>query len=322
MKRLSGRKASLQPLKGKVIGIIGFGPQGRVQAELLKRQGFKVVVGVRKGQSWKAAEKAKHKVMTITEATLAADLLLVLVSDTAHREVMDKHVVPFLRPGQTVVFAQGYSVAFNEVHLPWFVDVILIAPSAPAKEMLDLFARKQGVPASVGVGNNFSGKAVKTALALCRTLGFTRKFMLWSSFREEGITDLFSEQGPIVGGLVELMKASFETLVKAGYSPEVAYSCCVLEPYYVARLIHEQGIHGMLSRVSETAKYGALTVGPQIIGKAVRKELRKALKRIESGEFMRELQRNRHRLPELLDREARSEIEQTRRKLLAPPQRG
>ena len=167
----------------------------------------------------------------------------------------------------------------------------------------------------MGVGNNFSGKAVKTALALCRALGFTRKFLLWSSFREEGITDLFSEQGPIVGGLVELMKASFETLVKAGYSPEVAYSCCVLEPYYVARLIHEQGIHGMLSRVSETAKYGALTVGPQIIGKAVRKEMRKALKRIESGEFMRELQRNRFKLPELLDQEARSEIEQTRRKL-------
>ncbi|MBS3063393.1 MAG: ketol-acid reductoisomerase [Candidatus Diapherotrites archaeon] len=317
MKVLKGRKPSLKPLKGKTIAVIGFGPQGRVQAELLKRQGFKVIVGLRRGKSWKEAEKARHQVMTITAATLAADLLLVLVADTAHREVLDKHIVPFLRPGQTVVFAQGYSVAFNEVHLPWFVDVILLAPGVPAKEMLVPTGKALSARASVGIGNNFSGKASQTAKALCEALGFPRRNLLWSSFREEGITDLFSEQGPIVGGLIELMKASFETLVNAGYSPEVAYSCCVLEPYYVARLVHEQGIHGMLSRVSETAKYGALTVGPKIIGREVRREMRKALKRIESGEFMGELQRNRFKLPELLDREARSEIEKTRRKLVS-----
>ncbi len=306
------KKPSLKPLKGKTIAVLGFGPQGRAQAELLKRQGIKVIVGVRKGKSWKEAEKARHKVMTITAATLAADILIILVSDTSHREVMDKHIVPFLRPGQTVVFAQGYSVAFNEVHLPWFVDVILLAPGAPAKEMLAPSGKALNARVLVGVGNNFSGHASQTAKALCEALGFPRRNLLWSSFREEGITDLFSEQGPIVGGLMELMEGSFETLVKAGYSPEVAYACCVLEPYYVARLIHEQGIHGMLSRVSETAKYGALTVGPKLIN---RKELTKALKRIESGEFMRELEKNRYKLPDLLDKEAKTLLEQTRKKL-------
>jgi len=315
MKVHKGKKASLKPLKGKRIAVIGFGSQGRAQAELFRKQGFKVIVGVRKGRSWKVAVKARFKVQPIEDAVKNSDIVMVLVADTAHKEVVNHHIAPVLRPGQTICFAQGYSVAFNEVHLPWFVDVILIAPSGPAKEMLDLFPHKQGVPASVGVGNNFSGKASQTALALCEALGFTRKFLLWSSFREEGITDLFSEQGPIVGGLVELMKAGFETLVKAGYSPEVAYACCVHEPYYVARLIHEQGIHGMLSRVSETAKYGALTVGPKIIGKAVRQEMWKALKRIESGEFMRELARNRYKLPDLLDKEAKTLLEQTRRKL-------
>jgi ketol-acid reductoisomerase len=281
--------ASLEPLKNKTIAVIGYGIQGRAQAMNLRDSGLRVIVGLRKGgKSWDLAVSERFEVYEVEEAVKRADVVLVLIPDMEQPMVWERQIGPFLKEGAVVDFAHGFNIHYGLIKPPRHVDVVMVAPKAPGKAVREEFLAGRGVPALVAVHQDYSGSALKYALALAKGIGATRAGVIETTFAEETETDLIGEQTVLVGGLMELIKRGFEVLVEMGYQPEVAYFEVLNEAKLIMDLIWQRGIYGMLNGVSDTAKYGGLTVGPKVIDEDVKDKMRQAALRVKSGEFAKE----------------------------------
>jgi ketol-acid reductoisomerase len=273
-------------LDGHVIAIIGYGSQGHAHALNLRDSGAKVVVGLRpNGASWKRAVAEGLDVRAVADAASAADVIMMLVPDQEARAVYESGVAPALRPGKTLMFAHGFNIHFKEIVPPAGVDVSMIAPKSPGHLVRSEFQEGRGVPALVAVHQDASGHALANALAYAAGIGCTRAGVLQTTFREETETDLFGEQTVLCGGVTALIKAGFETLVDAGYSPELAYFECMHELKLIVDLMYRGGMKFMRYSISDTAEYGDYTRGPRIITDAVRQEMVRILSEIQNGSF-------------------------------------
>lgn len=281
--------ANLDLFKEKTVAIIGYGSQGHAHALNLKDSGVNVVVGLYAGS--KSAAKATSeglKVLSVAEASAAADLIMILLPDEAQKSVYLEEIKPNLKAGKVLAFAHGFNIHFGQVVPPEDVDVIMVAPKGPGHLVRRTYAQGEGVPALFAVYQDASGEARDRALAYAKGIGGTRAGVLETSFREETETDLFGEQVVLCGGLSELIKSGFETLVNAGYQPEIAYFECLHEVKLIVDLVVEGGLAKMRDSISNTAEYGDYTRGPRIVTDATRAEMRKILKEIQSGQFARE----------------------------------
>jgi ketol-acid reductoisomerase len=281
--------ANLDVLKGKKLAVIGYGSQGEAQAKNLKNSGLNVVIGVRRnGESWKRAEKDGFKVYEIPEAAKNGDVILMLTPDTSQPDIYKESIAPYLTEGKTIDFAHGFNIHFKQIIPPKNVDVIMVAPKSPGPRVRETYLSGFGVPALIAVYQNPTGHAKETALAISKGLGCTRAGVLETTFKDETESDLIGEQTVLIGGLIELIKKGFEVLVEAGYPPELAYFEACNEAKLIMDLIYQRGITGMLKAVSDTAKYGGLTVGPKVLDENVKENMRKAAENVKNGKFAKE----------------------------------
>ncbi len=280
---------SLDVIKDKRIAIIGYGSQGHAHALNLKDSGLDVVVGLRKGgKSWEKAQADGLKVMEVAEAVASSQIIMMLIPDTMQPEVYKSQVAPNLKEGDALAFAHGFNIHFGQIVPPENVDVFMVAPKGPGSLVRRMYEEGKGVPCLAAVYQDYTGKAFEIALAYAKGIGGTRAGVIETTFKEETETDLFGEQVILCGGVTALIKAAFETLVEAGYQPEVAYFECLHELKLIVDLIYEQGISGMRRWISDTAKYGDVTRGPRVIDEHVRERLWEILDEIQTGEFARE----------------------------------
>src|SRR5438128_8723017 len=276
-------------LKRKTCAVIGFGAQGRAHALNLRDSEIKVVVGLYRGSKSRArARRNRLKVFETAEAVRRGDVIFLALPDTEMPAVYKKEIAPNLRAGQTLAFAHGFAIHYRTIVPRKDVDVVMVAPKGLGPMVRREFVRGRGVPALVAVHQNPSRHAKQTALAWAKAIGCTRAGAIETTFRDETETDLFGEQAVLCGGVTALIEAGFDTLVRAGYPPELAYFECLHELKFIVDLIHEEGIAGMRSLISDTAKWGSLTVGPRIVDSSVRKKMTTALRDIRSGKFARE----------------------------------
>ena len=307
------KDADLSILMGKTIAVLGYGIQGRAWALNMRDSKLRVIVGVRPGKSFDLAKQEGFEVYSVADAVKRADVIAVLLPDMAQPSVWREEIETNLKPGTTVIFAHGFNIRFGLIKPPPNVDVVLIAPKAPGKAVRDEFVKGWGVPALVAVHQDYTGNALKIALAVAKANGFTRVGVIETTFAEETETDLIGEQTVLVGGLMELIKKGFETMVELGYQPEVAYFEVLNEAKLIMDLIWEKGLTGMLLSVSETARYGGLTIGPQVINDDVKRRMKEAAERVRNGEFAKEwveeYLRGAPRLKELLSAIERHPIE-------------
>jgi ketol-acid reductoisomerase len=282
----SDKDADLSVLKNKTLAVLGFGSQGHAHALNLKESGLKVIVGLYEGsKSIPVAEEKGFKVVSTAEAVKQADVIFVALPDTKQAKVYEKDIAPNLAKGKTLLFSHGFSIHFKTIVPPKNVDVILVAPKGPGHIVRRQYVEGKGVPALIAVYQNASGKAKATALAWAKGIGGTRAGVIQTTFKEETETDLFGEQTVLCGGASALIQAGYETLVEAGYQPEMAYFECLHELKLIVDLMNEAGISGMRFSISETAKWGDVSVGPKIIDANVKKRMKAALKDIQSGKF-------------------------------------
>lgn len=275
-------------LKGKTIGVVGYGSQGHAHSLNLRDSGQDVVIGLYPGsKSWAKAEAAGLKVMNVADMTKAADFIMILVSDHIQADIFEAEIKPNLTPGKTIMFAHGFNIHFGFIKPPEGVDVSMVAPKAPGHRVRELFTEGVGVPALVAIAQDASGNALKNALAYASGIGSLKAGVIETSFREETESDLFGEQAVLCGGVSELINAGFETLTAAGYAPEIAYFECLHELKLIVDLIYEGGLGYMRYSVSDTAEYGDYVTGPRIITDATRAEMKKVLEEIQSGHFAR-----------------------------------
>lgn len=288
-KRYYEQDGSLEPLQGKTAAIIGYGSQGHAHALNLRDSGVSVVVGLPASSRSRAkAENAGLTVLSPAEAAARADFIMILVPDHIQADLYNSDIAPSMRPGKTLMFAHGFNIHFGFIQPPAGVDVSMVAPKAPGHRVREVFLEGQGVPALVAVAQDASGRALQNALAYALALGSLKAGVIETTFREETESDLFGEQTVLCGGVSELIKAGFETLVEAGYAPEIAYFECLHELKLIVDLIYEGGLSYMRYSVSDTAEYGDYTRGPRIIDNRTREEMRKILGEIQSGAFARE----------------------------------
>jgi ketol-acid reductoisomerase len=281
--------ANLALLADKTIAIIGYGSQGHAHALNLKDSGMNVIVGLYPGsKSAKKAESAGLKVYSVAEAAMNADLIMILLPDEVQKIIYQKEIEPHLKEGKVLAFAHGFNIHFGQVVPPPEVDVIMVAPKGPGHLVRRTYEQGEGVPCLFAVYQDASSQARDRAMAYAKGIGGTRAGILETSFREETETDLFGEQVVLCGGLTALIKSGFETLVAAGYQPELAYFECLHEVKLIVDLIVEGGLAKMRDSISNTAEYGDYTRGPRIITDETRAEMRKILKEIQSGQFARE----------------------------------
>ncbi|TLX67555.1 MAG: ketol-acid reductoisomerase [Thaumarchaeota archaeon] len=280
---------SLDPLKNKTIAVIGYGIQGRAQANNMKDSGLNVIVGLYKeGKSWKIAEGDGHIVKEVKDASKTADIIHILTPDMEQSSVYKNEIEPGLSEGKTLNFSHGAAIHWKWIVPPKNVDVIMVAPKGPGQRVRELYQEGFGTPSLVAVYQDYTGNALNTVLGLAKAIGSTRPGVIETTFKEEVETDWFGEQVDLCGGAHSLVVNAFETLVEAGYQPEVAYYECLHELKLIVDLIYKYGITGMYNRVSETARYGGLTRGPRIINKEVKENMKQVLKDIQSGEFANE----------------------------------
>jgi ketol-acid reductoisomerase len=301
--------ASFDYLKSKNIAVIGYGSQGHAHALNLKDSGMNVAVGLRKESSrWSKAENAGVKVMTVSEAAEWGDVIMILLPDQNQKEVYEKEIKPHLKEGNTLAFAHGFNILYEQVVPPENVNVIMIAPKSPGHLVRRTFEQNSGVPCLVAVEQNYTGDALEQALAWAKGLGGTKAGVIETNFKDETETDLFGEQAVLCGGSEELIKAGFETLVNAGYPPELAYFECMHELKLIVDLYYEGGISRMNYSVSDTAEYGGLTRGTKIITEQTKKEMQNILKDIQSGKFADEwIEENKKGQPKLKELREKSE---------------
>ncbi len=280
---------TLKPLEGKVIAVIGYGSQGKAQAQNMRDSGINVIIGLRPGgKSWDMAVKDGFEVYPISVAAQKADIVHMLIPDLEQPAVYNSQIAPYMVNGKSLCFSHGFNIHFKQIVPPPHVDVIMVAPKSPGPRLRETYLEGFGVPALVAVHQNASGKALDTALAIAKSLGCTKAGVLETTFKEETETDLVGEQAVLVGGLIELIKKGFEVLVEAGYQPELAYFEVCNEAKLIMDLIYQKGFVGMLRAVSDTAKYGGLTVGPKVIDEHVKNNMKKVVKDVQSGEFAKE----------------------------------
>jgi ketol-acid reductoisomerase len=281
--------ANLDLLAGKTVAIIGYGSQGHAHALNLKDSGVNVVVGLYSGsKSVKKAEEAGLKVLSVAEAAKTADWIMILLPDEVQKTIYQAEIEPHLSEGKVLFFAHGFNINFAQIIPPPTVDVVMVAPKGPGHLVRRTYEQGQGVPALFAVFQDASGQARDRALAYAKGIGGTRAGVLETTFREETETDLFGEQVVLCGGLTALIKAGFDTLVEAGYQPELAYFECLHEVKLIVDLIVEGGLAKMRDSISNTAEYGDLTRGPRIVTDETRAEMRKILREIQTGQFARE----------------------------------
>lgn len=285
MKIYTEKDASLEPLKGKIVAIIGYGSQGRAQAMCMKDSGIDVIVGVRSGKSFDLAKADGQSVMSVATAAAKADIIHILLPDEFHEEVYRNEIEEFLGRGKTLSFSHGFSIVYNRIVPPRYVDVIMVSPRSPGPTIRKLYLEGKGVLCSIAIHQDNSKKAKEMALALAMACGFTRVGAMECTFGQETVGDLFGEQVVLCGGVSELIKRAFETLVEFGHPPEMAYLDCLHELKLLVDLINERGIEGMYGIVSNTAEFGGRLTGPQIIDERVKESMARALRDITSGKF-------------------------------------
>ena len=294
MKMYYDKEADLGLLSDKTVAIIGYGSQGHAHALNLHASGVKVVVGLRQGSnSRQSAADEGLEVMSVPDAASAADIVVMLINDEIQGRVFHEEILPGLSPGNSVACAHGFNIHYGQVVPPADNDVFMIAPKGPGHLVRRVFTQGGGVPALLAIHQNPSGNTQNVALAYAKGLGATRAGVIETTFREETETDLFGEQSVLCGGLSELIRAGFDTLVEAGYQPEVAYFECLHEVKLIVDLIYEGGIANMRSSISDTAEFGDLTRGKRIVTDETRQTMKDILNEIQTGVFPREwLQEN------------------------------
>ena len=278
--------ANLELLKGKVIAVMGYGSQGHAQSQNLKDSGLNVIIGLRPTSARvKRAQDAGFEVMTVSEAAAKADVIQILLPDETQAKIYRDEIEKYVTAGKILVFSHGFNIHFGQIVPPKDVDVIMIAPKSPGHLVRRTYTEGAGVPALIAVYQDASGKAKELALAYAKGIGSTKAGVLETTFAEETETDLFGEQAVLCGGAAELVKAGFDTLVGAGYQPEIAYFECLHELKLIVDLMQEGGIGWMQYSVSDTAQYGGMTIGKRIINEETRKEMKKVLEEIQDGRF-------------------------------------
>lgn len=312
--------ANLDLLKGKKIAVIGFGSQGHAHALNLKDSGLDVVIGLYEGsKSRKRAEEAGLEVMNVDDAAKAADIIMILIPDEKQSKVYKESIEKNLTEGKALAFAHGFNIHFRQIVPPEYVDVFMVAPKGPGHLVRRVYEEGKGVPNLVAVYQDYSGKAFDIALAYAKGIGGTRAGVIQTTFKEETETDLFGEQAVLCGGVTELMKAGFETLVEAGYQPEIAYFECLHEMKLIVDLIYEGGFSKMRYSISDTAEFGDYMTGKRIITEDTRAEMKKVLSEIQTGEFAKkwllENQVGRPQYNAIKEREANHMIERVGREL-------
>ncbi|AIC17140.1 ketol-acid reductoisomerase [Nitrososphaera viennensis] len=285
-KKWLDREVSLDPIKKQTIAVIGYGIQGRAQASNMKDSGLNVIVGLRKGgKTWKQAEAEGHKVMEVANAAKAADIIHILIPDMEQEETYKRDIAKHVTAGKALSFSHGAAIHWKWIVPPKDVDVIMVAPKGPGQRVRELYQDGFGIPSLVAVHQDHTGRAWDRVLAMAKGIGSTRPGVLKTDFKEEVETDWFGEQVDLCGGTHALVMNAFETLVEAGYQPEVAYFECLHELKLITDLVQKYGLTGMYNRVSETARYGGLTRGPRVVDKDAKKKMKQVLNEIQSGEF-------------------------------------
>lgn len=273
-------------IRGRKVAVIGYGSQGHAHALNLKDSGVEVCVGLRDGSSSAAkATEAGLSVKSMADASAWADVIMILAPDTEQKSIFDNHIAPHLQPGDAIAFAHGFNVRFGRISAPEGVDCIMIAPKGPGHLVRRTYNEGGGVPALIAVDQDATGSAKALALSYAEAIGGARAGVIETTFPEETETDLFGEQVVLCGGLTRLVQAGFETLVEAGYAPEMAYFECLHEVKLIVDLMYEEGIAGMRYSISDTAEYGDLTRGPRIVTDATKAEMKQVLAEIQSGQF-------------------------------------
>jgi ketol-acid reductoisomerase len=276
-------------IRGRKVAVIGYGSQGHAHALNLKDSGVEVCIGLRDGSSSKAkAEQAGLTVKSMADAAAWADLIMILAPDTEQKAIFDAHIAPNLQPGDAIAFAHGFNVRFGRIAAPAGVDCIMIAPKGPGHLVRRTYTEGGGVPALIAIDQDATGGAKALALSYAEAIGGARAGVIETTFPEETETDLFGEQVVLCGGLTRLVQAGFETLVEAGYAPEMAYFECLHEVKLIVDLMYEEGIAGMRYSISDTAEYGDLTRGPRIVTDATKAEMKRVLTEIQDGTFANE----------------------------------
>jgi len=281
--------ADLSLIQSKKVAILGYGSQGHAHALNLKESGVNVTVGLRKNSKrWQEAINDGLKVATVDEACANSDVIMLLLPDEKQKEIYDNEIAKHITSGKALVFAHGFNIHYDMIVPPSDVDVFLVAPKSPGHLVRRTYTQGGGVPGLVAIYQDASGKAKELALSYAKGIGCTRAGVIETTFREETETDLFGEQAVLCGGAAALVKAGFETLTEAGYAPEMAYFECLHELKLIVDLMYEGGISNMRYSVSDTAEYGDLTRGPRIVNSETKKEMKKILEEIQSGQFARE----------------------------------
>jgi ketol-acid reductoisomerase len=280
------KDTDLNLLKGKKVAVIGYGSQGHAHALNLHESGVDVVVGLYNGsKSWEKAEAAGLKVATVAEAAKAADLVMILLPDEKQAKIYNEEIAPNLEEGNALVFAHGFNIHFGQIKPPAYVDVFMVAPKGPGHLVRRTYTEGAGVPCLIAVHQDASGKAKQYSLAYANGIGGARAGVLETTFKDETETDLFGEQAVLCGGVSELIKAGFETLVEAGYAPENAYFECMHEMKLIVDLLYQGGLSMMRYSISDTAEYGDYQIGKRIITDETKKEMKKVLTEIQDGTF-------------------------------------
>ncbi|TAH54958.1 MAG: ketol-acid reductoisomerase, partial [Methanosarcina mazei] len=278
--------ANLELLKGKKVAVIGYGSQGHAHALNLKESGVDVCVGLYKGsKSWERAEGNGLKVFEVSEAVKKCDFITILVPDEKQAKLYRESVEPYMTEGKSLIFAHGFNIHYGQIVPPDNIDVFMVAPKGPGHTVRSQYQEGKGVPCLIAVHQDYSGNAKANSLAYAKGIGSTRAGVLETTFKDETETDLFGEQAVLCGGVTELMKAGFETLVEAGYSPESAYFECLHEMKLIVDLINQGGLSYMRYSISDTAEYGDYVTGKRIITEDTRKEMRKILSEVQDGTF-------------------------------------
>ena len=320
IKMLYEKDASLDALSGKTVAVLGFGSQGHAHAQNLRDSGVKVIVAQREGSAnYRLAVEAGFKPVSVEEAVKVADLIIITLPDEVQPEVYNRYIAPNLKAGQTLGFTHGFNVHFKTIVPPKNVNVIMVAPKGPGHLVRSEFEKGGGVPCLMAVNQDATKTAKKIALAWARGIGGARSGIIVTTFKDECETDLFGEQVVLCGGLAALIKAGFETLIEAGYPPEMAYFECCHEVKLITDLIYQGGLDYMRYSISNTAEYGYLTRGPRIITDKTKKEMKKILKEIQEGkfasEFRKEYEGGMKNFKRLYEKDKKHPVEVTGKKL-------